>query len=137
MSRGTRNRTASMIERAILVVAYALFASPIATHATSLTYATAGELRDDCAAIPGMLRGEHAALSAAGECIAFIDGARGVAQVIERERANATLCIPEGATSVELAAVFVQAVDRLPERRSEPAARALYLVLAANFPCRA
>ena len=124
-----------MIERTIL--AFALCAIATSTCATSLAYATAGELRDDCALIPRMLRGEQAALSAAGECIAFIDGARGVAQVVESERANATLCIPEAATSVDLAAAFVRAVDRLPERRSESAARALYLVLAANFPCRA
>jgi len=124
-----------MIERTIL--AFALCAFATATCATPLTYVTAGELRDDCALIPRMLRGEHAALSAAGECIAFIDGARGVAQVVESERGYPTLCIPEGATSVDLATVFVQAVDRLPERRSESAARALYLVLAAKFPCRA
>jgi len=124
-----------MIERTILAFALCVFAT--ATCATPLTYVTAGELRDDCALIPRMLRGEQAALSAAGECIAFIDGARGVAQVVESERANATLCIPEAATSVDLAAAFVRAVDRLPERRSESAARALYLVLAANFPCRA
>ena len=47
--------------------------------AQSATYGTAGELRDDCAAIPAMLRGEVRALSAAGECIAFIDGMRAFA----------------------------------------------------------
>ncbi|HSC97424.1 MAG TPA: Rap1a/Tai family immunity protein [Casimicrobiaceae bacterium] len=124
-----------MIERTIL--AFALYAIASSPCAATLTYATAGELRDDCALIPRMLRGEQAALSAAGECIAFIDGARGVAQVVESERASAALCIPEAATSVDLAAVFVRAVDRQPERRSESAARALYFVLAVNFPCRA
>ena len=123
-----------MIERTILAVA--LCAIAIAPQATALTYVTAGELRDDCALIPGMLRGERAALSAAGECLAFIDGARGIAQVVQSGRPNGALCIPEAATSVELAALFVQAVDQVPERRSESAARALYLVLVANFPCR-
>jgi hypothetical protein len=83
-----------------------------------------------------MRRPERAALTAAGECIAFIDGALGLAQVIGMDHKRAIFCIPERVTSVELAALYVQAIDRLPAHRADPAAAALYITLINAFPCK-
>lgn len=103
--------------------------------AQSATYATAGELRDDCAAIPAMLRGEVRALSAAGECIAFIDGMRAFARVLQLRRGIVVLCVPEGVTTVDIAKTYVRAIDRMPESRTAPAAETLYQMLGELFPC--
>ena len=103
--------------------------------AQSATYGTAGELRDDCAAIPAMLRGEVRALSAAGECIAFIDGMRAFAYVLRLRRDIVVLCVPEGVTTVDIAKTYVRAIDRRPESRMAPAAETLYQMLGEWFPC--
>ena len=113
--------------------ALALAALPIASLA--MTYASAGELRDDCAAIPRMLRGERNALSPAGECIAFIDGWRALADVMQAEQNVRAFCIPDSVTSVEIAARFVRAVDAAPARRADPAAVRLYRLVVERFPC--
>ena len=114
-------------------IALALLARPISSQA--LTYASAGELRDDCAAIPRMLRGEQHALAAAGECIAFIDGWRALADVLRTEQKARPFCIPEAVTTVELAGLFVGAVDAAPARRADRAEVRLYRLLAETFPC--
>jgi hypothetical protein len=64
----------------IVAAAVACGAGILNASACAQTYAPAGELRDDCAAVPTMLQGDRRALSAAGECLAYIDGARGLAE---------------------------------------------------------
>ena len=123
--------------RAAPAIALLVATGAFAPSARALTYENAGELRDDCAAIPRMLRGERTALTAAGECLAFIDGARAFARTIEIVHHRAILCVPEDVTTVDLAGLFVQAIDRMPNRRSEPAAAELYATLSAAFPCKA
>ena len=123
-----------MLRAIAAVCAVALFAvSCPAAHA--LTYATAGELRDDCAAVPAMLRGERAALSAAGECIAFIDGARGMAETLGSRERRRTVCIPEDVSDVDLALIYVRSIDQQPVRRTERAAASVHRTLAGAFPC--
>jgi hypothetical protein len=112
-----------------------LLCSSFSALAQSATYATAGELRDDCAAIPAMLRGEVRALSAAGECIAFIDGMRAFAHVLQLRRDIVVLCVPDGVTTVDIAKTYVGVIDRMPERRAAPAAETLYQMLGELFPC--
>jgi hypothetical protein len=124
--------------RSVLFATLAAFGGVVlGTSSDALTYATAGELRDDCAAIPRMLQGERTALSAAGECIAFIDGMLGFAQAYSAEHKFAILCVPARVTTVELAALYVRAVDRQPGTRADPATSTLYHVLNTAFPCQA
>ena len=125
------------VQRTLIVAAAACTTSVFSAPSYAQTYATAGELRDDCAAVPMMLQGERNALSAAGECIAFIDGARGFAQAFESEHHVPLLCIPDRVTTLELAALFVRSVDRLPGTRADPATAALYRTLDSTFPCHA
>jgi hypothetical protein len=133
MIRGAFRRT---LHRTVFVVAMAsAVVTMLNATAHALTYATAGELRDDCAAIPRMLRGERSALTAAGECIAFIDGALGFAHAYALEHQMPLLCIPARVTTVELAGLYVQSIDSLPGTRADPATVALYRVLNAAFPC--
>jgi len=103
----------------------------------AMTYVSAGELRDDCAAVPRMLAGEARAISAAGECIAFIDGWRAFAKVVEVEHKLRVICIPETITTVDLAVMYVQAIDRTPAARAAPVEGSLYGVVVDRFPCRA
>ena len=112
-----------------------ILCSAVNASAQSATYATAGELRDDCAEIPAMLRGEVRALSAAGECIAFIDGMRALAHVLQLRRDIAVLCVPEAVTTVDIAKTYVSVIDRVPEKRTAPAAETLYQMLNELFPC--
>jgi len=100
-----------------------------------VTYVSAGELRDDCAAVSRMLRGERNALSAAGECIAFIDGWRALADVMREEQKVRPFCIPEAMTTVALAQLFVSAVDAAPARRASAASISLYRFAVETFPC--
>ena len=125
--------TLSCRSRGLLTAAFS--AGIVHAAACAQTYATAGELRDDCA--PRMLQGERDALSAAGECISFIDGARGFAQTFETEHHVPLLSIPERVSTLELAALFVRSVGRGPGTRADPAAAALYRTLDSVFSCPA
>ena len=131
-----RDASARTLHRTRFVIALAsAVVSMLNTSAHALTYATAGELRDDCAAIPRMLQGERSALTAAGECIAFIDGALGFAQAYAIEHQAPLLCIPARVTTVELATLYVRSIDSLPGTRADRATVALYRMLNAAFPC--
>ena len=126
------------LRRQVLLAAVVAFSGAfLVAPLHAQTYATAGELRDDCAAIPRMLMGERTALSAAGECIAFIDGALGFAQAYASAHEAPVLCIPARVTTVELAALYVRSIDRLPGIRADPATSTLYRVLNSSFPCNA
>ena len=121
----------------IAAAAVACGAGILNASARAQTYATAGELRDDCAAIPTMLQGDRRALSAAGECLAYIDGARGLAEAFDSAHKVRILCIPGRVTTVEIAALYVRSIDRLPGLRADPAAATLFRTLSAAFPCSA
>jgi hypothetical protein len=121
----------------IVAAAVACEAGILSASACAQTYATAGELRDDCAAVPTMLQGDRRAVSAAGGCLAYIDGARGLAEALDSAHKVRILCIPGRVTTVEIAAFYVRSIDRLPGSRADPAAPTLFRTLSTAFPCSA
>jgi hypothetical protein len=125
------------VPRTLIAAAAVACGAGIFNAACAQTYATAGELRDDCAAVPTMLQGDRRALSAAGECLAYIDGARGLAEAFDSAHKVRILCIPGRVTTVEIAALYVRSIDRLPGSRADPSAATLFRTLSAAFPCSA
>jgi hypothetical protein len=117
---------------ALAIVAPALsFSGAMAAQPIALRANTAGDLAENCGANPREPGGD----ARINFCVGFAQGAIDVEQHYAGDKK--TFCIPKPAPTREATmSEFANWVRAIPDRRSTPAAPALFKFLAERFPCK-